>query len=504
MALALQGVFFGIAVPTACILVCCALLAVVSDPGSLLTSCVAMACATAATHMLLHRWQDSPNRYQVLVILSMPAVYATLVGLQQVLPPQALYLSVCAEIYEGLGLVTFLLLLRSLADDGAGSAAQQTSVSAFGAMPYECMAATLPIYKIAFLLVSTVDSRQHLGLGSLLSRFDLFCSFFLGCLALLAIGRLLARVTEELEGSAMSLKQKFWAVKGMVTVMFNQSLLLWLLDHPLQELLALLDLHAREDFEATLVALEMFLLSLWHTVAFPIKGDELDTKGSSSRDGAFQGQGDNDGGAWLWPWTVAQMTILASCLFVRDISRMYHVWFVLACALCILVAFACRCLRPARRLVVVAAVVYLFLVYLLALGQHQGVAQCAADVAPLSAGGLAQSAANCTEHLMRGECPELWLQHFCCLSCGAETCPHCGADAPSLARERERQVRIGACMACTASVLAILVRAGYSVLDCGDGRRRVQKSGPACAATEEGSEAYRELESDMELSAVAG
>ncbi|CAK0871429.1 unnamed protein product, partial [Prorocentrum cordatum] len=317
MSFFLQAVFFGAAVPVVCVVVCCALLAV-SNPDSLLTSCVSMTAAVCATHMLLHRWEDSPRRYQILAILSMPAVYACLTGLQQLVPQQALHLGVCAEIYEGLGLVTFLLLLRSLAGAGAseGSPGLRARAGASqwgcGAPSYECMAATLPVYKIAFLIVSTVDATSGLDLGYALSRADLLCSFCLGCVALTAIGRLLAHFTESLGSSALLLKHKFWAVKGIVTVMFNQSLLLWALDRPLQRLLDLLEMEAREDFVATLVAMEMLFLSLWHTVAFPVSGDSAAAAPGGRQRALLAGSGaasSSGEGDWLWPWMVAQMTV---------------------------------------------------------------------------------------------------------------------------------------------------------------------------------------------------
>jgi len=457
----------------------------------------------------MHPWKESPQRHQVCVILSLPAVYAALTGLQQILPGQKLYLGVCAEIYEGLGLLTFLLLLRSVAAPcGTGSPKneeiQTRSAQAFASLPYECMAATLPAYKTGLLLLATLDSTMGLGCGSLLSRCDLFCSFLLGSVALLAIGKLLAAITKELGHgqAALVLKSKFWAVKGMVTVMFNQSLLLWGAAVPLQKTLALLEMNAREDFEATLVTLEMLLLSLWHTVAFPLDDDygrkcrarvvPVDNGYSSRFDAGNSNEMESES-AWIWPWTVAQMTILAACLFVKGVDVIYHVWFVLACAMCILVAFGCPCLRPMRRLVVVAAVVHLFIIYLLALGRHQGISQCTEDVLPLSANGLAQSAYNCSTQLQRGSCSELWLQGFCCRSCNLTACPHCASDADSLGAAHQRLVLIGVCMSITAALMAILVRAGYSVLGCA-GAGHSPSAGRGMVATE-----YLEFESDTEL-----
>eukprot|EP00419_Tripos_fusus_P030736 CAMPEP_0172767534 /NCGR_PEP_ID=MMETSP1074-20121228/183084_1 /TAXON_ID=2916 /ORGANISM="Ceratium fusus, Strain PA161109" /LENGTH=471 /DNA_ID=CAMNT_0013602801 /DNA_START=89 /DNA_END=1504 /DNA_ORIENTATION=- len=471
-----------------------------------------MTCAVAATHMLMHRWEDSPQRYQILVILSLPAVYAVLTGLEQVLPGQALYLSVCAEIYEGLGLITFLMLLRSLAGGDTAAEALEHGDSvvagrsrlkagiAMAAPSYECMAATLPIYKIAFLILATVDATQHLGLGSFLSRLDLVCSFMLGCVALTAIGQLLAGFMKHLGRNAMPLKHKFWAVKGMVTVMFNQSLLLWAFGQPLQHLLALLDMQAREDFESTLVALEMLLLALWHTVAFPISGEAAPSKRLSSRSLRSDADRHSYDENWLWPWTVAQMTVLASCLFVQGVDVMYHVWFVLACALCILVAFGCQCMRPLRRMVVVGAVGYLYAVYLIALGGSSNIGRCLSDDVPLSANGLAQSTFNCTEQLGRGGCKQLWLQGFCCSSCGLASCPHCSEDATTRAKVRSHDVLVGVCMALTATVLALLVRVGYVVLDC-DGNDHSSVGDPSSIAM---SSEYLEMDSDREFTSAGG
>lgn len=488
MKLVLQGIFFGAAVPLVSIFVCCTLL-IICNPGNLLTSCISMTCSVSASHMLLHKWQESQRQYQVLVILSLPAVYAVFVGLQQVLPPQALYFGICAEIYEGLGLVNFLLLLRSLAGGSQNAKTPERTISCCGwlaVVPYECMATTLPMYKTAFLLLTTLDSTQHLGLGWLLSRCDLFCSFSLGSLALLAIGRVLGDLLEQRPGrEKLALKHKFWAVKGMVTVMFNQSLLLWALDRPLEELFSMFEMEAREDFEATLVAFEMLMLCLWHTVAFPVDDPNL-TESSL--------KGTRDDGAWLWLWTVAQMTILAACLFADGVELMYHVMFVLACAFLTLLAFSCHCARPLRRLVIVGAVSYLLMVYFLCLLAHEGGHQCDMDTRPLSADGLAFSSANCSEHREQESCGELWLQGFCCASCGDLSCPHCSNAAETLHKARHREVLVGSATALAASALIFLARAGYSVLECSE------PDAPLLECAEpDAPRAYLEYDSDVEL-----
>merc|ERR1712008_81833 len=137
----------------------------------------------------------------------------------------------------------------------------------------------------------------------------------------------------------------------------------------------------------------------------------------------------------------------------------------------------------------------------IALGGGPNLSRCLLDDVPLSANNLAQSTFNCTEQLARGGCKQLWLQVFCCNSCGLDSCPHCSEDAMTSAKVQRHDVLVGVCMALTATVLALLVRVGYVVLDCEDNDH--SRIGDPCPTAAMSSE-YLEMDSDIEPTSAGG